>query len=83
MVFVSFVFANNVTNQDSFWMEAAQDGRAEVIFSELALERSQNNEIKRLAQIIIDDYTQINEDYVKRKYLFHRASPLPVNLVNC
>lgn len=62
MAFVSFIFANNVTNQDSFWTEAAQDGRAEVIFSELALERSQNNEVKSLAQMIIDNHTKINEE---------------------
>ena len=63
MALVSFVFANSVINQDSFWTEAAQVGRAEVLFSDLALQRSQNEEVKKIAQMSIDNYTKINEDF--------------------
>ena len=62
MAFVSFVVANSVTNQDNFWMEAAQAGRAEVIFSDLALQRSPNKKVKKLAQMSIKDHSKINEE---------------------
>lgn len=51
------------TNQDNnFWMEAAQGGMAEVMMGNLALQRAQNEEVKRFAQMMVDDHTRSNEE---------------------
>lgn len=62
MAFVSFVFADRVINQDSFWTNAAQSGMAEVALGSLALQKSQNDEVKKLAQTIVDDHTKANDE---------------------
>jgi len=61
MAFVSFIFAKAVTNQDSFWADAAQSGMAEVALGNLALQKSQNEDVKRLAQMVVDDHSKAND----------------------
>jgi putative membrane protein len=62
MAIVSFGFAANVTKQDNFWMEAAQGGMAEVMLGNLALQKSPNEEVKKLAQMLVTDHTKTNDE---------------------
>jgi putative membrane protein len=55
--FVLNGFVTEASNQDSFWNEAAQAGMAEVMLGNLALQKSANDEVKQLAQKIVDDHT--------------------------
>ena len=48
--------------QDKFWTEAAQGGMTEVELSNLALQKSQNEEVKRYAQMMVDDHTKANDE---------------------
>lgn len=48
--------------QDVFWMEAAQGGMTEVELGNLALQKSQNEEVKRYAQMMVDDHTKANDE---------------------
>ena len=61
-VFVLNGFVTLASNQDSFWNEAAQGGLAEISLSSLALQKSQNDEVKQMAQKIIDDHTAANNE---------------------
>jgi putative membrane protein len=59
MTLVSFVFAMQVAKQDSeFMMKAAQSDMAEIMTSNLALQKSQNAEVRRFAQMMIDEHTR-------------------------
>lgn len=66
LLFGALVFVGTytlATNQDnSFWMEAAQGGMAEVRMGELALQKSQNDEVRRFAQMMVDDHTRSNQE---------------------
>lgn len=62
-VFVLNGFISQASNQDSFWTEAAQDGMAEVNLASLALQKSENDEVKALAQKIYDDHTAANNEF--------------------
>jgi putative membrane protein len=55
-------FVTLASNQDSFWNEAAQDGLAEINLGSLALQKSQNDEVKQLAQKVVDDHTAANNE---------------------
>ncbi len=55
-------FVTLASNQDSFWNEAAQDGLAEINLGSLALQKSQNDEVKQLAQKVVDDHTAANTE---------------------
>jgi putative membrane protein len=59
---VSFGFVAKGLNQDKFWTEAAQGGMAEVMLANLALEKSNNEEIKSFAQKIVTDHTAVGEE---------------------
>jgi putative membrane protein len=61
-VFVLNGFVTLASNQDSFWNEAAQAGMAEVNLANLALQKSQNEEVKQLAQKVVDDHTAANNE---------------------
>lgn len=61
-VFVSFVFGLEVTKQDSkFMMQAAQSDMAEIMMGNMALQKSQNAEVRRFAQMMVDDHTRTSE----------------------
>lgn len=46
----------------NFWESAAQGGMAEVAISNLALSKSQNEEIRKLAQTMIVDHAKVNAE---------------------
>ena len=48
--------------QDKFWTEAAQGGMTEVALSNLALQKSQNEDVKKYAQMMVDDHTKANDE---------------------
>ena len=62
VTFVSFGFVIKGLSQNSFWMEAAQSGMAEVMLANLALEKSNNEEVKSFAQKVVTDHTAVNEE---------------------
>jgi putative membrane protein len=59
---VSFVFGTMVLKDDKFLMEAAQGGMAEVELSRIALQKTENEEIRRFAQMMIDEHTAANAE---------------------
>lgn len=60
--FVSFVFALEVTKQDSkFMMQAASSDMMEIATSNMALQKSQNADVRRFAQMMIDDHTKTSD----------------------
>jgi putative membrane protein len=61
-VFILNGFVTLASNQDSFWNEAAQSGMAEVNLANLALQKSTNDEVKQLAQKVVDDHTAANNE---------------------
>jgi putative membrane protein len=62
VAFVSFVFALEVTKQDSkFMMQAASSDMMEIATSNMALQKSQNADVRRFAQMMIDDHTKTSE----------------------
>lgn len=61
-VFVLNGFVTQASNQDSFWNDAAQAGMEEVMLANLALQKSQNEEVKQLAQKVVDDHTAANNE---------------------
>ena len=60
--FVLNGFVTQASNQDSFWNDAAQAGMAEVMLANLALQKSTNEEVKQLAQKVVDDHTAANNE---------------------
>jgi len=61
VAFVSFVFAE-VTKQDSkFMMQAAQSDMAEIMLGNMALQKSQNAEVRKFAQMMVDDHTKTSQ----------------------
>jgi putative membrane protein len=50
------------TADKHFMNEAAQSGMAEVALGQLAIDKSQNAEVKKFAQGMVDDHTKMNED---------------------
>ena len=61
-IFVLNGFITQASNQDSFWNDAAQSGMAEVMLANLALQKSSSDEIKEMAQKIVDDHTMANNE---------------------
>ncbi len=53
---------NTAVIQDNFWTTAAQGGMAEVELGKLALQKSQNAEVKKFAQMMITDHTAANTE---------------------
>ena len=54
--------SNVAVVQDNFWSTAAQGGMAEVELGKLALQKSQNAEVKKFAQMMITDHTKANDE---------------------
>lgn len=50
------------SSQDNFWTKAAQGGMAEVQFSQLALQKSQNAEVKNFAERMVTDHAKANNE---------------------
>jgi len=61
-VFVLNGFMALASNQDSFWEDAAQMGMAEVALSNLALQKTQNEQVRSFAQKMVDDHTAANDE---------------------
>jgi putative membrane protein len=61
-VFVLNGVITQASNQDSFWNEAAQSGMAEVMLGNLALQKSQNEQVRNFAQQMVTDHTAANEE---------------------
>jgi putative membrane protein len=60
---VSIVFAGQVTNPDrDFFIRAGQSGMAEIALGQMALQKSQNEEVKKFAQMMVDDHTRTNQE---------------------
>jgi putative membrane protein len=56
------VASNTAVVQDNFWTDAAQGGMAEVELGKLALQKSQNAEVKKFAQMMVTDHTAANNE---------------------
>jgi putative membrane protein len=54
--------SNTAVVQDNFWTTAAQGGMAEVELGKLALQKSQNADVKKFAQMMITDHTKANDE---------------------
>lgn len=52
---------NSLLDPSAFLASSYQDGLAEIKLSQLALQKSANDEVKRFAQRMIDDHTQANK----------------------
>ena len=61
-VFVLNGFIAQASNQDSFMREAAESGMAEVMLGNLALQKSQNEQVRSFAQQMVSDHTAANEE---------------------
>lgn len=57
----TFVFGS-IAYQNSFYTEAAQSGMAEVMLGNLALQKTQNEQIKQFAQQMIAEHTTANNE---------------------
>lgn len=54
--------ANKLDSEDrAFLSDAAQSGHLEISGSKLALEKSANGDVKKFAQTMIDDHTEVGE----------------------
>ncbi len=59
-------FEDSTIQDDSkFAVKAADGGMMEVALSKLALTKSQSPEVKKLAQMMVDDHTKANEELMK------------------
>lgn len=80
---VAFFVLNGVNSQasiqDSFWNDAAQSGMAEVMLGNLALQKSSNDEVKQMAQKIVDDHTAANNELKDLASKKSAALPTEVN----
>lgn len=57
----TFVYGS-IAYQNSFYTEAAQSGMAEVMLGNLALEKSQNEQIRQFAQQMVTDHMNANNE---------------------
>jgi Predicted outer membrane protein len=62
VAFVSFGFGTRASNQDDFWKNAARMDMAEIALGNLALQKSQNEEVKKFAQMMVDEHTKTSEE---------------------
>ncbi|HVE57775.1 MAG TPA: DUF4142 domain-containing protein [Pyrinomonadaceae bacterium] len=58
----SSVNSNTAVVQDNFWTKAAQGGMAEVELGKLALQKAQNADVKKFAQMMVTDHTKANDE---------------------
>jgi putative membrane protein len=54
--------SNTAVVQNNFWSKAAQGGMAEVELAKLALQKSQNADVKKFAQMMVTDHTKANDE---------------------
>lgn len=59
---VTNVNSNTAVVQDNFWTNAAEGGMAEVEMGRLALQKSQNADVKKFAQMMVTDHTKANDE---------------------
>jgi putative membrane protein len=52
---------NGKTADTGFVQQALKSGQEEVALAKMAAEKSQNGELKQLAQMLVSDHTQVNE----------------------
>jgi putative membrane protein len=52
----------SVSSDQTFLKEAAEGGLAEVELGQLAVEKSSNEDVKRFAQLMVEDHGKANED---------------------
>lgn len=62
VVFVLNGVISQASIQDSFYREAAQSGMAEVALGNLALQKSQNEQVRDFAQRMVTDHTASNQE---------------------
>jgi putative membrane protein len=55
-------YANSADEDDNFWTTAADGGMAEVEMAKLAVQKAQNPEVKKFAQMMIADHTKANNE---------------------
>lgn len=55
-------FVATATKADSFMMKAAQSDMLEIMSSQAALQKSSSEDVKRFAQMMIDDHTKTSEE---------------------
>jgi len=55
-------YANTGEKEDDFWTTAADGGMAEVEMAKLAVQKAQNAEVKKFAQMMIADHTKANTE---------------------
>jgi putative membrane protein len=55
-------FVATATKADSFMMKAAQSDMLEIMSSQTALQKSSNEEVRRFAQMMIDDHTRTSDE---------------------
>jgi putative membrane protein len=81
---VAFFVLNGVitqaSNQDSFMREAAQSGMAEVMLGNLALQKSQNEQVRSFAQQMVTDHTAANQELTALAASKNVTLPTEVNL---
>jgi putative membrane protein len=71
--------SNNAANvQDNFWSNAAQGGMAEVELGKLAVQKSQNADVKKFAQMMITDHSKANDEL--KALAAKKNVTLPTNL---
>lgn len=58
----SMTNSNMAVVVDNFWINAAQGGMAEVELAKLALQKSQNPEVKKFAQMMVTDHSKANSE---------------------
>lgn len=56
------ISSNTAVVQDNFWTNAARGGLAEVEMAKLALQKSQNADVKNFAQMMVTDHTKANSE---------------------
>lgn len=54
--------SNSISEEASFWSTAAEGGIAEVEMGKLALQKAQNSEVKKFAQMMVTDHTKANNE---------------------
>ena len=59
---VSLIFTVHAALQNNFWTDAAQSGMAEVALANLAIQKTQNEQVRQFAQQMVTDHTSINEE---------------------
>jgi putative membrane protein len=55
-------YSNTAEQEDDFWTTAADGGMAEVEMAKLAVQKAQNPEVKKFAQMMIADHTKANNE---------------------